>query len=401
MISARETQPRYENLAAITALRGIAALLVCLHHYSKMFLPETGLVASQYTDFILNGYIWVDFFFILSGFVLTHVYHKTFFVSINGPHYREFMLARFARIYPLHIFTLFLLLGFEFIEAIQYVLQNGVAHTLSVWPYGESQLFFTGSSDPRSFVKNIFMVHSLTLSPIETSWNHPAWSIGTEWIAYFLIPVWIFLLYKKLMSSQGIPILLVATLLSCFAIISWIGTLTIYDLDVAGFLGLLRCICEGIIGICLYVIYIRWKPTAFFIGNTVIGVLFLTMILMMHWNITDVAIILVITLIIVLINSHRGLYHKILTTSGLVYLGVISYSVYLMHIPLVKMVNTISLAVTGTVPQNSLNFFESMLAMPLALLVVIIISHFSYRYLEVPMRNLIRQSSRIKRWLKI
>lgn len=392
---------KYDSLNEITALRGIAALLVCLHHYSSMFLPETGKIASQYTDFILNGYMWVDFFFILSGFVLTHVYHQTFTSTLHGMQYRKFMLARFARIYPLHIFTLLVLVGVELVELVQYVLQHGVPHLISVWPYGESQLVFTGATDPREFIKNLFLIHSLTPSPIESSWNHPAWSIGTEWIAYFLIPVWIFMLYKRLLTSQGLPVLLIMILVFCLGSLCWIGTQTTYDLDVSGFWGLFRCICEGIIGICLYVIYIRWRPSGFITGNISLSLLFLAMFSMMHWNITDTIILPVIASIILLINSHRGIYHKILTTSGLVYLGVISYSVYMIHIPMVAVINNLSATILGGVPRQSLDLLESVIMMPLVILAVIIASHYSYKYLEVPMRNYIRESRRIKQWLKI
>ncbi len=96
----------------LDALRGIAALLVVLFHFDRWALPNLHL--GPFDALIANGYIWVDFFFILSGFVMTHVYRSGF---VNGKlgaaGYREFLGARLARIYPLHFMTLMILVGLE------------------------------------------------------------------------------------------------------------------------------------------------------------------------------------------------------------------------------------------------------------------------------------------------
>lgn len=95
------------QLPSLTSLRGLAALWVVLYHYCVQCFPN--LDAAQYTSFIGKGYLAVDMFFMLSGFVMTHVYQRAFY-DPNGIklHYRSFLIARFARLYPLHIFVLFL-----------------------------------------------------------------------------------------------------------------------------------------------------------------------------------------------------------------------------------------------------------------------------------------------------
>lgn len=67
----------YKHINSLTFLRGIAALIV-VHHFSYYALPKTGSILSAYSDFFRNGYLWVDFFFILSGFIMTHVYMEKF-----------------------------------------------------------------------------------------------------------------------------------------------------------------------------------------------------------------------------------------------------------------------------------------------------------------------------------
>lgn len=93
----------------LTPLRGIAALLVAVFHGLKR-LENLGEAVGEHTAFFERGYLWVDLFFLLSGFVLAHVYADRFAGSINLRSYLSFLRIRFARIYPLHLFALFVYL---------------------------------------------------------------------------------------------------------------------------------------------------------------------------------------------------------------------------------------------------------------------------------------------------
>jgi peptidoglycan/LPS O-acetylase OafA/YrhL len=76
---------------------------------------------GRYSHLLDKGYLAVDMFFMLSGFVMTHVYWRAF-VKEGGNHYWAFLSARIARLYPLHHFVLFLFIahavgcrGFQFV----------------------------------------------------------------------------------------------------------------------------------------------------------------------------------------------------------------------------------------------------------------------------------------------
>src|SRR6188768_1996982 len=85
---------RSEAIPGLTGLRGIGALWVLLFHWAG--LRQWGREAP-----VLGfGYLGVDLFFLLSGFVLTHVYLRR--LSLDWASYRQFLLLRFARIYPLY-----------------------------------------------------------------------------------------------------------------------------------------------------------------------------------------------------------------------------------------------------------------------------------------------------------
>jgi hypothetical protein len=88
-------RPSPEHLASLTPLRGIAALWVVLFHYCWHF---PAVHSDRYTGAVNKGYLAVDLFFMLSGFVISHVYHRVFARQVTGRHYRDFLKARVARI---------------------------------------------------------------------------------------------------------------------------------------------------------------------------------------------------------------------------------------------------------------------------------------------------------------
>ena len=80
-------------ITGLTSLRGIAALVVVVFHLFPMALG-----AENLPDAVARGYLGVDFFFLLSGFVLAHVYGKVFATQMRWIKVKSFLWARFARI---------------------------------------------------------------------------------------------------------------------------------------------------------------------------------------------------------------------------------------------------------------------------------------------------------------
>jgi peptidoglycan/LPS O-acetylase OafA/YrhL len=94
-----------QEIQSLTPLRGIAAIWVICFHYMVVYFS---FHTEQFSWVLNKGYLAVDMFFILSGFVLSHVYWRTF-TSDAADHakgYRNFIGARIARLYPLHLFNL-------------------------------------------------------------------------------------------------------------------------------------------------------------------------------------------------------------------------------------------------------------------------------------------------------
>ncbi|HCN9228562.1 TPA: acyltransferase [Escherichia coli] len=131
-----------KEIKSLTGIRGIAALYVVLYH-------TVGSIIFH------NGYLAVDLFFILSGFIMCVVYNDSFNDSITIKDYTNFMLHRFARIYPLYIFLVALAI-------------------IAFYAFGKH---FTA----KEILSNILLIQNLGLSK---SIVGPSWSVSVEFILY-------------------------------------------------------------------------------------------------------------------------------------------------------------------------------------------------------------------------
>src|SRR5215472_17074742 len=86
------------RIRGLDGVRGLAAIAVMLFHFNIFFLPQAHL------PFVGRAYLAVDLFFLLSGFVMAHVYGRLLARNWRV-HWREFARARCARIYPLFAMT--------------------------------------------------------------------------------------------------------------------------------------------------------------------------------------------------------------------------------------------------------------------------------------------------------
>jgi peptidoglycan/LPS O-acetylase OafA/YrhL len=132
----------------LTSFRGIAALWVVLYHYVVVYFSQ--LNPSQYTHFVEKGYLAVDLFFMLSGFVLTHVYRRAFSEGI-AKHYKHFLLSRIARLYPLHIMVLLLFVATAVTSRLLECAVTGKYETIPI----------QGPRSLAAFLANLFMLQGL------------------------------------------------------------------------------------------------------------------------------------------------------------------------------------------------------------------------------------------------
>lgn len=168
------------DLPALTGLRGFAALWVCLFHYTYAndFGPLTPIAHSGSTGVVI--------FFILSGFIMAHVYGQAFADRSIG--FVRFMWHRIARVYPLYIFALC---------AVALLMAYGIM------PYGPRDTV-------KTFMLNLAMMQSWGLIN-EITWVGQSWSISTEFACYLLFPLAAGYLFRRsaLWSAVAIGLLFV------------------------------------------------------------------------------------------------------------------------------------------------------------------------------------------------
>src|SRR5580704_16247440 len=100
--------PRPVEIKALAGARAIPPLILVLFH----FCEGHGYRGAKWFDVpVGKGYLWVEFFFALSGFVLTYVYGARVMEFWSGKAYVPFLKARLTRLYPLHLFMLFVILA--------------------------------------------------------------------------------------------------------------------------------------------------------------------------------------------------------------------------------------------------------------------------------------------------
>jgi peptidoglycan/LPS O-acetylase OafA/YrhL len=169
------------QLPALTGIRGFAALWVMLYHFSEKNVDTNSWFHWGALDpLIIRGAAGVDIFFVLSGFILTHVYRNKFGSGLNRNSWLTFLNHRVARLYPVHLVTMLAMV----------VLFYAAKSSSGAAPH-HSYAFSWYSA-----LANLTLTHAW-FPGVVGAINGPAWSISAEWFVYLLFPVAYFMLSKS------------------------------------------------------------------------------------------------------------------------------------------------------------------------------------------------------------
>jgi len=347
-----------QNLPGLTRMRFFAALWVVFYHWREPWVVDIDASSQIFA----MGRFGVDLFFILSGFVLTHVYVAA--REEGRFKFGRFIIARFARIYPLHIATLAFLgvvafgaaqLGVPF-EPERFPLQDLPAHLLLVHAWG--------------FAPNF-------------GWNGPSWSISAEWFAYLAFPAYLMLA----VALKRRPLVLLAIAVALFFILDQVHLRLFGEtLPMATErYGVIRIIPEFLIGVGLYRLGQIWSlPKS--IARLSMAVVVTMYLLFAHMAVDDrVLALLGAPLIFLLAELDRHAEAK--ASAGVfVYLGDISYAIYMIHVPFFMVAFNFLQDVVGAID-------ETMSTGLFAVLLVIMIgaSALTFEIIEKPARSGIRR----------
>ncbi len=259
---------------------------------------------------VTRGYLGVELFFALSGFILSHVYLASF--GEKRFRYPDFLWARLARIYPVHLVTL---IGLGLMVAAAAVVGVIVTGNVIVWS---------------SLPAHLLLVQAWGLGP-QGGWNHPSWSISAEWFAYLTFPVFAWAAWRlreRPMIALGCALGLIALIYPLFQRLT--GLPLTHATIVWGALRIVPCFAYG----CA--IYLAWRSGALEARMTANGAALAGLAAITAGALLGAPDPLMVALFGALILGLAAMARtgsRVLTAPVWVYLGEVSFSIYMVCIP--------------------------------------------------------------------
>ncbi|MBN8552051.1 MAG: acyltransferase [Caulobacterales bacterium] len=345
------------RLEALTSIRFLMALGVVLFHFQLVWAFPEG------SSGLLNrARLGVDAFFILSGFVLAHVY-----LQPGAPFsYRRFLAARFARIYPAHLFVL--------LGVLSMVATAGLLG-IELQP---------GRFNVPDFFQTLLLIQAWFPRHDQVFWNGPSWSLSAEWFAYLAFPV--FALVATALRRR--PLILIGLSLVLFSLLdafyqAVFGLILPRAEDSMGFF---RIIPEFLFGIGLYFFGVRVSigrgPAIAFALLSGAALLYA-----MQIGADDRLIVFLCGPFILACSflSKTGA-EGVLGHRWLVFMGDCSYALYLVHLPLLLAWRNVAAKLLGLPDDYLMGLPEQAVVLTVTLIAAVAI----YCLVERPARPWIR-----------
>ena len=330
------------EIRPLTSLRGIFAFWVMILH-----IFNTGLEGVVHEPWIVSeGYLAVDFFFFLSGFILAGAYDVKFGVAMSRRTYFQFVLRRAGRLFPLHIaVVLVIVLVHPAYPPMRVIEELSLTQRWLFWP------------------------------PADPDWiNMPSWSISTEWAASLLFPVFV----CSALRGSRLRSALAALLAGAFVLYAagshgWNLNISRSSLT---FLPLTRCLGDFGLGVVAFRFRNGFPALK---SDSALALILLAFIAALALHADDLLLVAIIFPAVIGIAGNAGIVSRLLSTRPLFWLGTISYSLYLVHFPIVLLLRYL-------IPAGAVGF-ETVFFVVVAIVTALGIATMTYRFIEVPCRN--------------
>ncbi|MDF2522520.1 MAG: hypothetical protein K0R31_161 [Clostridiales bacterium] len=357
----------------LDSLRGLASLTVFFSHAVNMLVISGDffkVVSNSVLHIFWDGAAAVILFFVLSGFVLT----LPFVGKVERePEYFTFIIKRIFRIYPAYFFALFFAI----------VIKTYFYNRAGIMEFSEFVRQFWGWKMSDLTIQSIIK-HMLMIGPrYEMGQIDPIiWSLVVEMKISVLFP-FVILLVKELRSAKT-------------GVMLFLGTVLAYKLSDKGLLGRLPFLDENVyhyfsmflMGALLakykdpLIEWVRKTPPIINIFIFAVGIVLYTGRYSLHelgisygnYNYV-VSVGVGIILIYVIALPQR---FKVLTSRPIKLLGDISYSMYLLHFPILMTVTSIIYAKFGSIK----------ISYAVSLVLTLVLSYISYKWIELPFQNM-------------
>ncbi len=344
------------EIAPLTGIRAFAALAVVAYNHRRFVSSLPGMPES----FGASGYLGVDVFFVLSGLVLSLNYAGQ--IRSVGD-YLGFVGNRIARLYPLHLFTLAAVLG-----AAHLAMRGG----LTLHHPENYQV-------DHHLVLHLLMVHSWGFED-GLRYNLPSWSISTEFFAYLLFPAFWFVASRPRTPWAAA----LAALAASGATVGLLHNLGHTDLHVVTQHTLVRVSGSFLAGCLVYrALQLRSAPPGSPLGYSLV-VAGVAALALSPW--ADPLVVFAAPALLYVLARGRGPGVALFAAAPVVWLGRISYSIYLTHLPIGSLLTRIFPPEART----GLSTLESAAIVALDAALVVAVAALCFYVVELPGRRWIR-----------
>jgi len=363
---------------ALTGIRIFAALWVVLFHMRGNIASEFPTLYGLFGPIIRHGDYGVDLFFLVSGYVITLNYGRKMGGKVERAATVKFWWARLSRVWPAYFVTLLFVAVWHGMFLTFQTADPVAPRDFSVW----------------SFLRQTTLVVLWTEPDFDRlTWNGAAWSVSAEALAYLLFPVIALLLFRlaRVIPDRGLALISVITVMPVVVFALALGSLY------APWMWLIRILCEFIAGGLIYYALekVQHRPEAQRLANwiapgIVVGFVASVYILAAtgheRWGVVVVPALVVF--VGALVVARRGLV-TVLSMRWLVVGGMASYSVYLVHMPIIEIYWTLQGRVEFLAPGT----VGSKIVLVLLPILVTIVGFFLWKLFEEPARRAMRLMS--------
>jgi len=349
----------YKEIESLTSLRFFLAFIIFLFHSKVHFEFKVGI--SLVDNFINNGAIFMTGFFILSGYILTHVYQDVNFKKTKE--ILNFFIKRLSRIYPVYLIM----------SIVYFILIKGEEYVFTDWL--------------RIIVNDFFLIQAFFPGMFYLGANSTTWSVSIEAFFYLFFPLVILLFKDKaklLLSFSYISSIIITLNIICYSLNQSLNKI---DLSLFYSNPIMR-LNEFLIGIATYLIMQKYKqnnipqvlksPILIFLFIFLFSLSSLSSYKFSYMGLQFINIALLSLFILSLHKTNTSLINNNLFK----YFGRISYSFYLWQFVPMELAKYLKL--NFSINNTWVLFF-------IALTVNLIIASISYHLLEEKFRNSLRK----------
>jgi peptidoglycan/LPS O-acetylase OafA/YrhL len=317
---------RSPEIRALKGARALPPLILVLFHYCE----GHGYRGAWWFDLpVARGYLWVEFFFALSGFVLTYVYAARWTELWRSRGYFGFLRARLSRLYPLHLTILLLMLAMVIVLRAL-ATQGGYSsiydeqwHPIVSW---------------QTFVANLFLVQAWNIFPY-LSWNGASWFVSVEFLLCLLLPVYLVLAR----GGWRVAILMILGGAGSLALLAHPR----YGLDLTFHNGIWRGMAAFGVGVGFAVLHRKahehgahaLPDIVFSLAQALVLACLIYAIYNTGWSHrpSDIYTALAVIALVFVLSFDRGFLARALATSVMLVLGEWSYAIYIGQTPLLQL----------------------------------------------------------------